>query len=72
MARVSINHDAFARYEIVREIVRTDATCSWCGSNRQGRLFSYSVLPDDRLSGRADAIPGLFCSWSCCKDYHSD
>jgi len=66
MPKVQISHDGFARQSVFRESVKTDKTCSWCGSKRQtGKLFQYSVENDDGV--RANRIRGLFCSLPCMK-----
>ncbi len=69
MQTVQISHDAFAREALTREVVRTQATCSWCGNNHHGRLFRYYVEPD-RVQSQQNAIKGLFCSVNCMRTYN--
>ena len=56
----TIAHCGFARVSTVR--VKAPGTCAWCGN--PGR-FRYGTLPDDRLSGRPDINPRVFCSVGC-------
>jgi len=53
----TISHDAFARFEFVRE--RIDGKCKNCG---QPSKFRYGSVPDDRMSGRVDWVRGGYCS----------
>lgn len=66
---VQINRDPFARHDIVRRVVQTHSSCTWCGSKQSGGgLFEYGTQPDD--NGRVNWHKGLFCSKSCHDSYH--
>jgi len=70
-----VNRDSFAREELHRESVITEATCRECGfpgrklKTGEHRLFSYRVEHD---GGRKDTVPGLFCCLSCMRLYHGN
>jgi len=66
---VSIGRNPFARHDLVREIVRTQKGCSWCGQNFRGRLFAYGHHPDG-IYTRPAYLKGEFCSIDCCRSYH--
>lgn len=75
---VQINHDPFAREDLIRETVHllelTGPTCAWCGgagmhlSGDERRLFRYGIETD---SGRISWQNELFCSVDCMRIYHS-
>lgn len=71
MTPVQVMRDPFARCTIMREIVRTDKGCAWCGGNRFGRLFRYGVERDS-LRPRVDWQPEAFCNIECMRDYYMD
>ncbi len=80
-----IGRDPFARHDIIRQKV-TDLKggCGWCGQTQhvriknQGRytgevverLYQYGIEPD-AVRVRQHWSKGKFCSYSCCKSYHS-
>jgi len=65
-----ISHDPYGRFETIRRVITTDTqTCSWCGQNRNGRLFQYGINRDDRC--RDEWQSEYFCSIGCMHDYHS-
>jgi len=76
---VAISHDAYGRFEIVREIIVVNHknTCDWCGQNGRrykagpslSRLFRYGTAQDDR-PGRVNWTKGMFCSAACWRMYH--
>ena len=65
---ITISHDAFGRFEIVRCLIHTNKDCDWCGQNFRDRLFRYGISPDD--NGRINWIKGDFCCKSCFDSYH--
>lgn len=73
--RRSIKRDPFARLETVREAVKVygRTSCDWCGQVRETKrgtkfLYRYDTESD---GGRVFPGRGLFCSYSCCRSYHS-
>lgn len=68
-----IRRDPFARTELHRIVVHTDAGCSWCGGLRYNpkggarTLFVYETQSD---GGRNSTHKGRFCSISCHDSYH--
>ena len=80
---VGISRDPFARHDIVRRVVQTHASCTWCGgkrtvgSNTPARrvtlgLYEYGTERDDRPGERnVNWHTGLFCCKSCHDSYHS-
>jgi len=66
---VEICHSPFARQTLVRELVKTDRTCNWCGRTRKsGKLFRYGHEQDDR-PGAISWETALFCSLECKRTY---
>lgn len=64
-----IYHDAFARYELHREIVKGEnLKCTWCGRSMK-RLFKYYVQ-NDGIYTFPRPIKGLFCSIDCMRVYN--
>lgn len=81
MALTQVNHDAFSRTSLMREVVKLDrfthGSCQNCGrrsfdANRNPRLFRYYTEPDSYRVGRPHPIDGLFCSISCMRTYHGN
>ena len=66
---VTISHDAFGRWSLVRVVVPYPDPCDWCGS-RPGR-FVYMAEADDR-PGRPEVIKGVFCCVGCMRAYHGE
>lgn len=66
MPNVTISHDAFGRYEIVRRSSGTGRTCRECG---QPARFQYTAHADDnpRLPIWTDYV---FCSVGCWRAYN--
>lgn len=76
-APVTISHDAFGRWCLLREsvaavdVIRQSLSCSWCGGRRPaGGLFRYGTAPDD-APGRISWDRRLFCSVGCYRSYHA-
>lgn len=68
---VSINHDPFARMELVRITVDSEKPCAFCGRRRDsGRLFNYGVQKDG-IRTRPHWDKHLFCSVICYRHFHS-
>lgn len=70
MTYVSINHDPFGRFELIRRSIREDyyvpQTCDWCG--RPAR-FRYGTINDDSCRPNWDIK--IFCGIGCYRIYHS-
>lgn len=65
---VQIGRDSFGRFDLIRRLVATAATCTWCGARRKsGKLFEYGTWDD---GGRVGWLKGLFCSKGCKDSYH--
>lgn len=66
---VQIERDPFGRLDYIRRSEPAgNATCAWCGNVRKGgKLFRYGIWYD---GGRKDWGERLFCSRSCCRNYH--
>lgn len=70
MSYTVISHDAFARYELIRQTVETSSSCTWCGNRRNGgKLFQYGTL-DDGVYTYPNWQRAYFCSISCMRMYH--
>jgi hypothetical protein len=67
----SVSRDPFARTTLVRRLVETSQSCSWCGQKRRGsgKLFEYGTERDG-IYTRPAWHKGLFCGKSCHNDYH--
>ena len=74
MAITTVLHDAFARYELMRESLssrRNEQSCEWCGRPAK---FRYWAEQDDKGGGRdrerqrRAAKP--FCSVGCYRTYY--
>ena len=72
----TINHDGFARQELVRDTISPAAKalkCDWCGGSRRGGgLFRYGIRRDDSLRGVINWHRGQFCGRSCHHSYHRE
>jgi hypothetical protein len=69
-----ISRDPFARETLMRDSVKTFASCSFCGSTRRdSRLYQYITQRDAVYVHAQDNVhKGLFCSKSCHDAYHSN
>jgi len=66
-----INHDPFARIELVRLVVATQESCAFCGQKRKnGKLFLYGVERDG-INTHPTWDTLVFCSVRCYRYYHS-
>jgi hypothetical protein len=61
-----IGRDKITDQMILREVIRTDKTCSWCGNNYKNRLFAYYA--ETNGSGHSK-IKGAFCNVECMRNY---
>ena len=69
MNLITINHDAFARYETVRRLLEKEeaCTCSWCGNRAK---FEYGIH-NDGVYTKPEMDGIAFCSISCRRIYYS-
>jgi hypothetical protein len=68
---VTLSHDAFARRELVREVVVDWHSCQWCGGHRAkspDKLFRYGTSLDDSAIVFWDTRH--FCSVDCRRAYY--
>lgn len=70
-----IGRNSFARHDIIRERAEnTTGGCDWCGQVKMLRsgpaLFRYGTEPD-AIRTQQHWMKGKFCSYDCCKIYHS-
>lgn len=71
---VTIRHDAFGRFEVVRRKCEQGLQCKWC---EEPAKFQYGYRPDDSghinwdINLRTDR-PNCFCSRTCFDEFHSD
>lgn len=64
---VQVSHDAFARVSTIRQCVKHQCECAWCG---QPAKFKYGGWPDGY--GASPFINDeTFCSIGCYRLYHS-
>lgn len=66
---VVISHEPFARYELIRRIFHTAASCDNCGSNRHNHLFQYGYCKDG-IYTRPIWEDGLFCQIGCFREHY--
>ena len=66
---ITIRHDAFGRYEIVRRLVPTEdrGYCAWCGSPAR---FNYGIW-NEGIYTKPDFDDTQFCSIGCRNIYHT-
>ena len=65
-----LSRDSFARTTLMKESIKTNETCSWCGSKRKdGKLYRY-FIEEDRINVRPQMAKGMFCCKSCFNSYN--
>lgn len=72
---VTVYHDPFARFSLVRQAEPAMGTCTECGApgveRKDGRrLFRYGTERDDR-PGRIEWQREQFCGVSCMRAYNA-
>lgn len=60
-------HDGFLRVYYCRVINRVAKACDECGRN--GTLYNYGTLPEDRISGNPEWHTKSFCGVSCMRQH---
>lgn len=63
---ITISHDPFGRFEILRRKVDHSCTCQWCG---QPAKFEYGTL-NDGINTRPNWDNEAFCGIQCRRNYH--
>lgn len=64
-----LKRDPFARETTIRQTVRTDAGCAWCGNDHGGRLYRYGVERDG-LRDTTHWDWEVFCGIDCRRAYY--